>query len=301
MIRLAARRYRRWSQLNPAATLEARAVTLDQIAAAYGLGELDVERPRSRLQLYRHTVFRGARRELTRAFDGLIAGAQSVTAEGEPTSEAADPGWHDRLAALRDDFELSDHEEFFLARILYPHVDPSDEPVLVREEAGAGGFATGIEVRHVDERGDAYRIHAPRTPGEVGALSRIFHAARFRRVPEPGRDELLVITNERRRVCGGLIFRRPSPTYAHLEWLVMSRHLRGRRLGSTLLSEFLGRMKAQGVTVVSTGFFRPGFFARFDFGVDPRYAGLVKILQAEEGEGAPDAEPPPPAEDAPDR
>jgi hypothetical protein len=29
---------------------------------------------------------------------------------------------------------------------------------------------------------------------------------------------------------------------------------------------------------VSTGFFRPGFFAQFGFGLDPRYAGIVKVL-----------------------
>jgi hypothetical protein len=38
-------------------------------------------------------------------------------------------------------------------------------------------------------------------------------------------------------------------------------------------------MRAEGVREVSTGFFRPVFFSKFGFGVDPRYPGLVKILE----------------------
>jgi len=43
--------------------------------------------------------------------------------------------------------------------------------------------------------------------------------------------------------------------------------------------EFLERLRAHGVRAVSTGFFRPAFFAKFGFGVDPRYPGIVKILE----------------------
>jgi predicted N-acetyltransferase YhbS len=70
-----------------------------------------------------------------------------------------------------------------------------------------------------------------------------------------------------------------SESYARLEWIVVSHLHRGRGIGGALLEDFLERMRAEEVRAVSTGFFRPAFFARFGFGVDPRYPGLVKILE----------------------
>jgi predicted N-acetyltransferase YhbS len=89
-------------------------------------------------------------------------------------------------------------------------------------------------------------------------------------------------------VLGGLIFRRISETYVRLDWLALGRHRRGRGIGSTLIRDFLERLRVQGVRVVSTGFFRPAFFANFGFGVDPRYAGLVRFLDTP----GPEAQPP---------
>jgi long-subunit acyl-CoA synthetase (AMP-forming)/GNAT superfamily N-acetyltransferase len=286
-IRIAARRYRRWCHLNADATLQAQAATLDQVAAAYGLGELDVERPGSRLQFYRHTVFRGTDDRFMRAFDAIIADtlARSATGDRPPRGAATSgpPGrWHRELADLRERFPLTDRQEFFLAQTLYPHVDPEGKAMLVRERAEGAGHGTGMEVTYQDAEGEEFRIHPPRNPNEVGALSRVFRAANFRRVPSAEQDELLVVTQAQGRVIGGLIFHRPSATYAHLEWLVVSRHRRGRGIGAVLLREFLDRVKAQGVLAVSTGFFHRQFFARFDFVIDPRYAGQVRILGGEE-------------------
>jgi GNAT superfamily N-acetyltransferase len=87
-------------------------------------------------------------------------------------------------------------------------------------------------------------------------------------------------------VLGGLISRRLSDTYARLDWLALSRHRRARGVGSALIREFLERQRAEGVEVVSTGFFRPAFFANFGFGVDPRYAGLVCFLDTSAAEPA---------------
>jgi GNAT superfamily N-acetyltransferase len=272
-VRIAARRYRRWVQLNPRATLEARATTLDQIGDAYGLGELDTQRPGSRLQLFRHTVFRGSDEEFTRQFDDIIA----KILRGE--SDRAQ--WHREVAMLKETFSPTVTEEFFLARMLYPHVDPRAKAVLVREEDARGGFETGIVVEQRDRAGRPFRIHRPANPHEISSLTRIFRNANLRRLPSPDRDELLIVTEEPDRVVGGIIYTRISETYVRLDWVVVSHHRRGRGIGRALVTEFLERLRAQGVQVVSTGFFRPAFFARFGFGVDPRYAGIVRILTPE--------------------
>ncbi|GJM45248.1 MAG: hypothetical protein DHS20C21_20900 [Gemmatimonadota bacterium] len=279
-IRHAARRYRRWSQLNPGATLEAQAATLDQIEGAYGLAELEAERPGSRLQLFRYTVFRGSEGEFVRAFERIITDSLARRDAGE--------AWRPNVAALRETFPLDAREEFFLARMLYPHVNPGARAVLVREEDAEGAAAAGVEVEHRDPTGEIFRIRRPANPNETSALYRVFRASNFRRVYGDGDHDLLVVTEARGRIIGGLIYRRMSPSYVILEWVVVSRRRRGRAIGSTLLSEFLERMRVQGVKVVSTGFFRPSFFAKFDFGVDPRYAGLVRFLEPEEPGAPPD-------------
>ncbi|MBZ0269050.1 GNAT family N-acetyltransferase, partial [bacterium] len=269
-IRHAARRYRRWAGLNPDATLEAQAATLSQIEGAYGIADLDTERPGSRMQLFRHTVFRGSEPDFLRAFDHLIAKSLA----GHETPEE----WRSEVAAMREGFPLRGREEFFLARMLYPHVEAGTRAVLVREY---GTAAAGVEVQHTGPDGKVFTIRRPANPGETSALYRVFRASNFRRVGA-GDHDLLVVTEAQGRVIGGLIYRWVSPTYIALEWIVVSRAHRGRNIGSVLLTEFLERIRVQGVRVLSTGFFRPSFFAKFDFGVDPRYAGLVRFLEPED-------------------
>ena len=188
-IRLAARRYRSWAQLNPGATLEARAATLDQIESAYGLDELEAERPGSRLQLFRHTVFRASRDDVTGGLDRLIA---SLLSGDDPPG-----GWRAGVAGLREAHDLSADEEFFLARMLYPHVDPRARAVLTREEDLPGALAVGIEVEVHDAAGDVVRIRRPVNPNETNALYRIFRASNFRQLPAGGDHDLLVATDAR--------------------------------------------------------------------------------------------------------
>jgi long-subunit acyl-CoA synthetase (AMP-forming)/GNAT superfamily N-acetyltransferase len=277
-IRIAARRYRRWAQINPGATLEARASTIDQLEEAYGLGDLEQERPGSRLQLFRHTVFRGAGSKLTRALDDVIA--RQLAGDDPPDA------WRAGIATLRESLRLEEDEEFFLARMLFPHVDPRARAVLTREEDLEGALAAGVEVEQLDASGDVVRIRRPANPNETNALYRIFRASYFQHLPSFGDLDLLIATDGSGRVIGGLILRRTSETFARLLWIVVSRHRRGRGIGSLLVQELLDRLRAQGVEAVATGFFRPSFFAKFGFGVDPRYAGLVRQLADDRGETA---------------
>jgi long-subunit acyl-CoA synthetase (AMP-forming)/N-acetylglutamate synthase-like GNAT family acetyltransferase len=270
-IRIAARRYRRWSQLNPYATLEAQASTLDQIADAYGLDEMETERPGTRLQFYRHTVFRGGESTLGPSLDELTA---QILQDRLPREE-----WSRQVAALREGHTLTDREEFFLARVLYPHLDPKGRAILVREEDLWGGAATGVIVERRDPKGEIYRVRRPANPNEISALYRIFRTEEFRTIAGREASDHLIVTDETDRVIGGLIYRRMSETYVRLEWIVVGHMRRGRGIGAALLVEFLERLRAHGVRAVSTGFFRPAFFAKFGFGVDPRYPGIVKILE----------------------
>jgi GNAT superfamily N-acetyltransferase len=276
-IRIAARRFRGWFRLNPRATLEAQAATMRQIAEAYGLDEIEAERAGSRLQFFRHTVFRDSGTELVAALDDLIARTLA-----EPLAKEQ---WTAEVTAIRDRVPLSDRDEFFLARLLYPRLHPAAHATLVREEDQLGIEAPGVIVELHDRQGDPFHVRRPANPTEIAALYRVFRAEGFRPFATREETDHLIVTDAGGRVAGGIVFRVMSPTYVRLEWIVVSRHLRGRGIGASLFTEFLDRLRAQGVRVVSTGFFRPALFRKFGFDTDPRYAGLVRTLTPEEPAG----------------
>ena len=51
---------------------------------------------------------------------------------------------------------------------------------------------------------------------------------------------------------------------------------------TALRSDRPQRLRTAGITAVTTGFFRPGYFYNYGFRVEKRYAGLFKSLTEEE-------------------
>ena len=65
----AARRYLRWIEVNPAATVEAQGTMLGELWGTYRLAELERVWPDTRIRFFRQTVFAGARPELGDALE----------------------------------------------------------------------------------------------------------------------------------------------------------------------------------------------------------------------------------------
>jgi len=208
-----------------------------------------------------------------------IADAVRSTARPNPTDRRppkARPPFKDVLCAV--DGSRGSAEAVHQAIALCGSAAPL-RLVAISHELSSGRHAQVdlSERRALEALGEA--AEAARRAG-VEASTELLHGAPTSDLllAEAAEHDLLVVTEESGRVLGGLIYRRPSATYVVLEWIVVGRHRRGRHIGSVLLGDFLERLKVQGVKAVSTGFFRPGFFAQFGFGLDPRYAGIVKIL-----------------------
>jgi long-subunit acyl-CoA synthetase (AMP-forming) len=68
----AADRFRRWAGLNPDATLQARAQTLQEMEITYNLNELQPTYPEVRARFFRETVFADSAPALTEALDQLV-------------------------------------------------------------------------------------------------------------------------------------------------------------------------------------------------------------------------------------
>jgi long-subunit acyl-CoA synthetase (AMP-forming)/GNAT superfamily N-acetyltransferase len=271
----AAKRYRRWERLNPDATLSARATTLHEMYVTYRLDELQPGYPEVRPRFFRETVFRSARPALEDGLEEIIARMRSGSLITEDLAGAT--------ADLRARLSLAEDEDYFLARLSFPHLTPDDQAAFVETDIG-GIHKSEMVVTLEDREGRPYRVRHAVSPKEVARLHRLFVAARL---PVQFRPEhrFLVAVSLRGHLIGGLFYEvQPEEHTAHMDKLVVAEPFRGQGVAGDLLEELCNRLRAAGYTTLTTGFFRAQFFYRYGFTVERRYAGLVRPLVEPEEE-----------------
>ena len=265
----AVQRYLRWLQLNPDATSEARASTLAELEATYGLARLTANHPEVRVQLFLATALRDAPAPLTEGLETIIARLRS--------RELVLDGLSAAVADLRARLDLGPAEDAALARLSFPYLRPGDEATWVAARVG-GGATSDLVVTCEDADGESYHIRHALSPKEIGRLHRLFVAAnldvRFR--PE---HRFLVAVSDRGHLVGGLFYElQPDSRAAHMDKVVVAEHHARRGIGGALIEELCNRLRAAGCRSLTTGFFRPEFFYRLGFTIERRYAGLVRPL-----------------------
>lgn len=265
----AAKRYRRWAELNGDATAQARASTLAELYDTYGLDALAGSYPEVRLRFFRETVFRDSPPELAQGLDELTRRLR----EGELRNGALAGA----VADLRRRLVLEPDDDYFLARIPFAYLRPEDSVGFVSTEL-AGGYHAEIVVRLEDDEGDTFRVRHALVPKEVERLHRLFLAAKLDVRFGPEHRYLLAIS-DREQIIGGIYYTmEEGGSTAHLEKIVVAERYRRKGVADGLMHEFFNRLRAAGVTAVTTGFFRPEYFYGYGFRIERRYAGLVKDL-----------------------
>ncbi len=262
-------RFQRWVSLNPQATRRARAATLGDLYDNYGLDRLVERYPEARVRLFRDTVFDRAARPLQEALEEIIGRLRSREMESTDLAAAI----ADRCAHLRS----SEDEDYFLARLSFPHLRPEDRAGYVQAQQ-QGSRKIEMVVAYEDSRGAPFQIRHALNAREVGRLHRLFLRARL---PVRFRDEhrFLVAVDDRGRLMGGLAYETSGEdSTAHLEKIVVAEPFQGRKVAHTLLNELFFRLKSAGLTAITTGFFRPRFFHSHGFQVERQHAGLVREL-----------------------
>ncbi len=268
-LHFAAERYRRWVGLSADATPQARAQTLQELYETYGLQRLAKTYPEIRIRFYRETVFRDCPPALD---DGLRRIIRAIRDDRLPPEELIDA-----VDELRAERPLGADEEYFLARLSYPHLRPQDEADFVRRELG-GRRQSDIVVTLDDADGSVFRVRHALNPKEVERLLRLFVAAkldvRFRM-----EHQYLVAINDRSQIIGGVYYEIDEDGHsAHLEKIVAAERYRGKRVAHGLMNELINRLRAAGVKTLTTGFFRSDYFYGYGFAVNKGHAGLVKDL-----------------------
>ena len=123
----ATQRFRRWDAINPDATSHARATTLQEIYTTYGLEALSENYPEARARFFRETVFRNASASLISGLEQIITRLRNRDLEGDELSAT--------IADLRAHLVLDKDDDYFLARLSYPHLRPEDEALFVAASA----------------------------------------------------------------------------------------------------------------------------------------------------------------------
>jgi long-subunit acyl-CoA synthetase (AMP-forming) len=264
----AARRFRRWLDVNPSATVEAQGKMLDELWGTYRLAELEGQWPDTRLRFFRQTVFANARPELCAALDRLMARARTLPAEGLDLEG--------QVAGIRAAVRPRPEEDWFLARMTYRYLVPSDDVSLIALPSG-GHYVTEVVVSLADEEGNRFTVRAPVSPREVARLLHMFHDANLY-VTFTAEHEFLVCLDAKDTPIGGLFYRQLGKDRAHMEKLVVARKHRAKGVADGLMKEFFRRLAAHGIRRVETGYFQPEYLARYGFRTDPDSGGLVCVL-----------------------
>ncbi len=265
----AIKRFQRWSSINTDSDYAAQAQMLRELHETYRLSMLNKTYPEARAKLYFETVFSNASAELKSTLMDII--------ERYHNHEISEDEELSLLSNIAAKFKLSEKEKYFLTRLIYPHLKPSDSAKLMDFKID-GKPSSNLVVQQEDYDGNIFFMRKPITPKEIARLHQMFVEANLMVTFAPEHEYLLAIS-ERGFIIGGLFFNRNESETSHMEKIVVAGPYRRKGISDKLMNEFFERMHADGIKYVTTGFFRPEYFYKFGFKVEKKYSGLVKVLE----------------------
>ena len=267
----AALRYERWLDLNPVAKNEAKASILKELYHDYNLNSLLEEYPETRVRYFMMTCLKNSGPELTPYFQSIIKDMRA--------KKLSPWNLNKRIEDIVENASIDDNEKFFLARMLYPHIDAADYVELVKTTKGETQNLD-LVYKTEDENGKIYSIRPPFHPKEIAKFQTIISNENLS-VTFTANHEFLLLFNDRNIVVGGLYYKIKNNLRVHLEWVVIRKKYQRLKLSKRLMDEFFNRMKQNGVNTVTVGFYHEKFFYKQGFNIDQSYGGLVKKLEQE--------------------
>ena len=264
----AALRYERWLDLNQEAKNEAKASILKELYHDYHLNSLLDEYPETRVRYFMMTSLKNSGEELNKYFQSIIK---------DMRLKILSP-WDlkDRIEYIIENANLDENEKFFLARMLYPHIDAADFAELVKMKKGEN-HNLDLVIKTEDSSGRIYSIRPPFHPKEIAKFQTIISKENLSATFEVN-HKFLFIMNERNSVIGGLYYKIKNNLRVHLEWVVIQKKYQQLDLSKRLMEDFFNRMRQNGIDIVTVGFYHENFFYKQGFNIDQSYGGLVKIL-----------------------
>ncbi|MCP5063706.1 MAG: GNAT family N-acetyltransferase, partial [Ignavibacteriae bacterium] len=270
-IYFAIKRFNRWYKLNTDASIDAQARMLNELYDTYYLNNLESYYPETRTRFYSETVLKKSQVE--------ICSIMKEVCRKQHDNEMGKEEFLKEISRTQKEYPLSEKESFFLTRLSYPHLKPSDTATFVDFETG-GEHTANLVVEVEDYEGDPLYLRKPVSPKEISKLHQLFIDANLQVSFKP-EHQFLVAISERGYIIGGLFYSKFEKEVVHMEKIVVSNIYRRKGISEAIMNEFFSRMSDEGNAYVTTGFFRPEYFYRFDFKIEKKYSGLVKKMDKE--------------------
>ncbi len=264
----AIKRFHRWYSLNRSASLSAQAEMIYELYETYRLFDLEEQYPAVRTRFFLETVFYNSTQRFKEVLRELATKQRHRKISKEESLQL--------IASLHFEFELDEKETYFITRLGYPHLKPSDSAALIKIKTETL-VHPNLVVQVQDDDGNIYIIRNPINPKEISKLHQLYLEANLTVNFRP-EHQYLVAVSERGFIIGGVFYYRSDEETVHMEKIVVSNRYRRKGISEGLMNELFSRIKSDNTKFVTTGFFRPEYFYRFGFKIERKYSGLVKEL-----------------------
>ncbi len=264
----AIKRFHRWYSLNRSASLSAQAEMIYELYETYRLFDLEEQYPAVRTRFFLETVFYNSAQRFKEVLRELATKQRHRKISKEESLQL--------ISSLHFEFELDEKETYFITRLGYPHLKPSDSAALIKIKTETM-VHPNLVVQVQDDDGNIYIIRNPINPKEISKLHQLYLEANLTVNFRP-EHQYLVAVSERGFIIGGVFYYRSDEETVHMEKIVVSNRYRRKGISEGLMNELFSRIKSDNTKFVTTGFFRPEYFYRFGFKIERKYSGLVKEL-----------------------
>ena len=264
----AVKRFHRWFILNRNASLSAQAEMIYELYETYRLFDLEEQYPAARARFFLESVFYNSSQRFKDVLRELVKKQRHRKISKDESLKL--------INALHFEFELDEKETYFITRLGYPHLKPSDTAALLSTKSEIAA-QPNLVVQLQDDDGNIYTIRNPINPKEISKLHQLYLEANLNVNFRP-EHQFLVAISERGFIIGGTFYHRSDEDAVHMEKIVVSHRYRRKGISEGVMNELFNRLKSENIKFVTTGFFRPEYFYRFGFKIERKYSGLVKEL-----------------------
>lgn len=264
----AVKRFHRWYNLNRNASLSAQAEMLYELYDTYHLFDLEEQYPAARTRFFLETVFYNSSQRFKDVLRELVTKQRNRKISKEESLRL--------INSLHFEFELDEKETYFITRLGYPHLKPTDSAVLMKTKSEIAA-QPNLVVQLQDDDGNIFTIRNPISPKEISKLHQLYLEANLTVNFRP-EHQYLVAVSERGFIIGGIFYYQSNEQTVHMEKIVVSNRYRRKGISEGLMNELFNRVKSDNIKFITTGFFRPEYFYQFGFKIERKYSGLVKEL-----------------------
>ncbi|MFC2084384.1 GNAT family N-acetyltransferase [Bacteroidota bacterium] len=264
----AIKRFNRWLEINPEADINAQAQMLNELYDTYRLDEIKAEYPEVRIRFYLETAFSKSQEFVKNELSQIIKKIHSKKIGSEEKFAL--------ISNIHVSFELTDKENYFLARLTHPYLKPGDTAEITKLRV-EDPQSINLIVKYEDYDGSPFYIRNPFTPKEISKLHQLFIQENLM-VNFKEYHEFLVVISDRDILIGGIFYLFRDDSTVHMEKIVIANKYRRKGISDKLMKDFFDRIKNKGAKYITTGFFRPEYFYKFGFKIERKYSGFVKKL-----------------------